>query len=63
MGRNGSRLMHLEEYFWYFKDALSHKFCDEVIKYGNSQREEIGYIGDITADNIKTIDPKSKKTF
>ena len=40
--------MHLEEYFWYFKDALSHKFCDEVIKYGNSQREEIGYIGDIT---------------
>ena len=55
--------MHLEEYFWYFKDALSHKFCDEVIKYGNSQREEIGYIGDITADNIKTIDPKSKKHF
>jgi len=55
--------MHLEEYFWYFKDALSHKFCDEVIKYGNSQREEIGYIGNITADNIKTIDPKSKKHF
>ena len=53
--------MLLKEYYWYFKDALSHKFCDEVIKHGNSLREEIGYIGKINADNIQTIDNKTKK--
>ena len=55
--------MLLKEYYWYFKDALSHKFCDEVIKHGNSLREETGYIGKINDDNIQSIDDKTKKFF
>ena len=55
--------MHLKENYWYFKNVLSHKFCDEVIKYGNSLREEPGYIGKINADNIQNIDDKTKKFF
>jgi PKHD-type hydroxylase len=33
--------------YWYFKSALSHKFCDEVIKYGLSKSEEIARTGGV----------------
>ena len=26
--------MNLSNYYWYFKSALTPRFCDEVIKYG-----------------------------
>ena len=26
--------MKLSKYFWYFKSALTPRFCDEIIKYG-----------------------------
>ena len=37
--------MQLENYYYYFKNALSNRFCDEVIKYGNSLKENIALTG------------------
>jgi len=35
----------LENNFWYFKSALSSKFCDEVVKYALSKPEMMGITG------------------
>jgi len=31
--------MHLKENYWYFESVLSNRFCDDLIKYGNQQKE------------------------
>ena len=31
--------MNLSNYYWYFKSALTPRFCDEVIKQGLQQKE------------------------
>ena len=33
--------MNLKDYYWYFDSVLPHKFCDELIKYGNTKKEEL----------------------
>lgn len=38
--------MNLENYYWYFESALTPRFCDEVIEYGNSIKKEIALTGD-----------------
>ena len=37
--------MNLTNYYWYFKSALTPRFCDEVIKYANQQKEVIARTG------------------
>ena len=37
--------MNLQNYYWYFKSALTPRFCDELIKYGNQQQEQIALTG------------------
>jgi PKHD-type hydroxylase len=37
--------MNLENYYYYFKKALTPKFCDEVIKYGTSLQDTIALTG------------------
>jgi PKHD-type hydroxylase len=37
--------MNLSNYYWYFKSALTHKFCDEVIKYGLQHKEDLAITG------------------
>ena len=37
--------MNLKNYYWYFTGALSSKFCDEVIKFANAQKEQQGITG------------------
>jgi PKHD-type hydroxylase len=37
--------MNLKYYYWYFQSALSPKFCDDLIKYGESKREEVALTG------------------
>ena len=48
--------MNLSNYFWYFKSALTPRFCDEVIKYALSQKETMaitgGYGGERNLDKI-----------
>ena len=40
--------MNLSNYYWYFKSALTPKFCDDVIKFALSSKETMGVIGDYT---------------
>ena len=37
--------MNISNYYWYFKSALTPKFCDEVIKYANEQKETMAITG------------------
>ena len=55
--------MNLSNYYWYFKSALTPKFCDEVIKYGLSQTDQLartGGYGDkkLSKDEIKNMKRK-----
>jgi hypothetical protein len=37
--------MNLSNYYWFFKSALTPKFCDEVISYGLKHKEGLGITG------------------
>ena len=37
--------MNLKNTYWYFQSALSPKFCDELIEYGNMQKEQTAITG------------------
>lgn len=48
--------MILKNYYWYFKSAIPHKICDEIIKYGNSLREEQATVGrELDQKDLKKI--------
>ena len=32
--------MNISNYYWYFSGVLTPKFCDEVNKYANAQKEQ-----------------------
>ena len=44
--------MNLTNYYWYFKSALTPRFCDEVIKYANLQKEVLGRTGGYDKENL-----------
>jgi PKHD-type hydroxylase len=48
--------MNLKEHYWFFTKALSDNFCDEVIKYGNSQQEQLALTGGQTS-KVETGQP------
>lgn len=48
--------MNLEHNYWYFESALSEDFCDNLIKYGNEQREQLAITGGIGKDQGKPRD-------
>ncbi len=55
--------MNITNYYWYFTSALTPRFCDDVIAYANSQKEEIartgGYEeGKLSEEDIKKIKEK-----
>jgi len=37
--------MNLQNYYYYFQSALTPRFCDEVIKYGKSQQDQMALTG------------------
>jgi len=37
--------MNLQNYYYYFQSALTPRFCDEIIKYGKSQQEQLALTG------------------
>lgn len=56
--------MNLENSYYYFKSALPHKFCDDVLKYGKSQKTEKAITGhDVTKDMIKKLTDVEKKNI
>ena len=51
--------MNISNYYWYFSGVLTPKFCDEVIKYANSQKEVMartGNYGDKKLNKKKVLD-------
>ena len=55
--------MNLSNYYWYFKSALTPRFCDEVIKYGLNKTETLARTGDfgdkkLTKDQVKDMKRK-----
>ena len=57
--------MNISNYYWYFSGVLTPKFCDEVIKYANSQKEVLARTGgydkeELTKEDVKNIQKKRK---
>jgi hypothetical protein len=46
--------MNLTNYYWYFKSAIPERVCDDIIKYGNAQREQIALTGGQTTKIRRT---------
>jgi PKHD-type hydroxylase len=54
--------MNLQNYYYYFQNALTPKFCDEIIKYGISQQEELALTGEQN-DKLNKDKKLSKKNL
>ena len=55
--------MNISNYYWYFSGVLTPKFCDEVIKYANAQKEVMARTGgfdkkDLDKEEIKNLQKK-----
>ena len=56
--------MNLTHYFWYFKSAIPHRICDEIVRYGKSIQDEqarTGGFNDFKKLNQKQIKDLKKK--
>ena len=57
--------MNISNYYWYFKSALSPRFCNEVIAYANQQKEVMaltgGYGDQKLNAKLKFIAPKGNE--
>ena len=57
--------MNLSNYYWYFKSALTPKFCDDVIRYANAKKEAMAITGGfdkkkLSKEDIRNIQRKRK---
>jgi len=52
--------MNLQNYYYYFQNALTPRFCDELIKYGISQQEQLALTGGQT-EKINKSEPLKDK--
>ena len=52
--------MNLSNYFWYFKSALTPRFCDEVIKYALTQKETMAITGGVGRERDLQKQPLNK---
>jgi len=48
--------MNLTNYYWYFKSALTPRFCDEVIQYAKLQKELIARTGGFDKEKLSKKD-------
>jgi len=56
--------MNISNYYWSFSGVLTPKFCDDVIAYANSQKEEMartGGYGDKKLNKQEVLDLKRKR--
>ena len=55
--------MILKNYYWWFKDALPHRFCDDIIKYGKElkSKEGLASTGDFGKDRDLKRNPLTKQ--
>ena len=62
--------MQLENYYWCFKNAIPPRICDDIIKYGNEQKEDVavtfGYSDDpdnMSLNQKKELEKKRKSNI
>jgi PKHD-type hydroxylase len=53
--------MNLKNYYWYFKSALSDKFCDDLIAYGKQQQDQLALTGELSKKEITKLTKKEIK--
>jgi len=53
--------MNISNYYWYFSGVLTPKFCDDVIKYANQQKEVMALTGGY--DNKKKLNKEEVKNL
>ena len=53
--------MNISNHYWYFKSALTHRFCDEVIAYANKQKETMAITGGYGTDRDLNKNPLNKE--
>ena len=53
--------MNLSNYFWYFKSALTPRFCDEVIKYALEKKDTMAITGGYGRDRNLNKKPLDKE--
>ena len=53
--------MNISNYYWYFSGVLTPKFCDEVIKYANEQKEVMARTGGYGDRELKKEEVKDLK--
>ena len=53
--------MLLKNSYYWFKEVLTPKFCDDVIKYGNSKNKKTALIGGICENRDLNKNPLTKK--
>ena len=51
--------MVLDNYYYYFKSALTPKFCSEVIEYGNSHQDNIAKTANFTNQDLSNKELKN----
>ena len=51
--------MNLFNYYWYFKSALTPRFCDDVIEYAKSKKEVMARTGGFDKKNLNKEDIKN----
>ena len=54
--------MNLQNYYYYFKSALTPKMCDEIIKYGKEHDPQMAITGGSDDDRNKKADGTLKKS-
>ena len=37
--------MNLHDYYWFFKSAIPSRLCDDIVRYGLSQKEVLARTG------------------
>ena len=53
--------MNLFNYYYYFKSALTPRFCDELVKYGLDQKESLALTGGFENKNNKPLTSEEEK--
>ena len=56
--------MNLTNYYWYFKSAVPHRICDDIVKYGHQMQEQMavtGGYGDKKLNQKQIKDLKKKR--
>ncbi len=53
--------MNIYNYYWYFKSALTPRFCDDVIAYAKSKKEVRGLTGSYSNKKLNEEEIKNLK--